>query len=230
MKTDRLNCAAIVACGGSGTRFGAATPKQYLPLAGATVLHHTLAALTGVSEIEHVFIGAQTDDKKANEIANAFAKVSVLPTAGETRASTVLGTLEAIQPQLTRDAWVLVHDAARPCVSADAIRKLIDELKTHAVGGLLAIPVTDTVKRANASLDVVETLDRSTLWRAQTPQMFRYETLVHALRAAPDATDESQAVESVGLAPKLVMGEASNIKITFPEDLAWAERILNNRS
>jgi 2-C-methyl-D-erythritol 4-phosphate cytidylyltransferase len=228
MTKERLTCVAIVACGGSGARFGTATPKQYLPLAGATVLHHTLTALTGVGEIEHVFIGAQANDEKAKEIARAFAKVSVLPTAGETRASTVLGTLEAIQPQLTRDAWVLVHDAARPCVSERAIRRLIDELRNHVVGGLLAIPVTDTVKRATANTEVAETLDRSTLWRAQTPQMFRYETLAHALRSAPDATDESQAVESLGLAPKLVMGEASNIKITFPEDLAWAERILTN--
>jgi 2-C-methyl-D-erythritol 4-phosphate cytidylyltransferase len=225
----RFRCVALIACGGSGARFGAATPKQYLPLAGATVLHHTLAALTKVNAVEHVFVGAQADDMNAKDIASAFTKTSVLPTAGETRAATVLQTLEAIQPRLARDAWVLVHDAARPCVSADAIGKLIDELQTHAVGGLLAIPVTDTVKRANTNIDVAETLDRTQLWRAQTPQMFRYETLIHALRAAPDATDESQAIESLGLAPKLVMGEATNIKITFSEDLAWAERILATR-
>lgn len=193
------------------------------------MLHHTLAALTKVNAVEHVFVGAQANDATASGIASAFANASALPTAGESRATTVLQTLEAIQPQLARDAWVLVHDAARPCVSEAAIRRLIDELQSHAVGGLLAIPTTDTVKRANANLDVAETLDRAQLWRAQTPQMFRYETLVHALRAAPDATDESQAVESLGLSPKLVMGEASNIKITFPEDLAWAERILTTR-
>jgi 2-C-methyl-D-erythritol 4-phosphate cytidylyltransferase len=219
----------VVACGGSGARFGAAVPKQYLPLAGKTVLHHTLSALTRTARIEHVFVGAQADDAKAHEIASGFANTSVLTSAGATRALTVLGTLDAIQSLLARDAWVLVHDAARPCVSVTTICKLIDELKTHAVGGLLGIATTDTVKRATSNLDVAETLDRTQLWRAQTPQMFRYETLVHALRAAPDATDESQAVESLGLVPKLVVGDTTNIKITFPDDLAWAERILASR-
>ncbi len=228
--SPRFHCVALVACGGSGARFGAATPKQYLPLAGATVLHHTLKALVGVEAIEHVFVGARPHDADATRIAAAFARLSVLPTASTTRAATVLKTLEALQPQLARDAWVLVHDAARPCVSSASVAGMIEELNAHAVGGLLATPVTDTVKRATPNCDVAETVDRSTLWRAQTPQMFRYETLVHALAASPEATDESQAIEALGLMPKLVRGETTNIKITFPEDLAWAERILATRT
>jgi 2-C-methyl-D-erythritol 4-phosphate cytidylyltransferase len=226
MPNVRLQCIAIVPCGGSGARFGGEIPKQYLPLLDATVLHYTLRALTSVDVIEHVFIGTKSHDARATNIAKAFARATVLPTAGETRALTVLQTLESIQSQLARDAWVLVHDAARPCVRTESIRRLIDQVQTHAVGGLLALPMTDTVKRANVNREVVETIDRSTLWRAQTPQMFRCETLRHALTAAPDATDESQAIEALGLAPKLVMGEATNIKITFPEDINQAERIL----
>jgi 2-C-methyl-D-erythritol 4-phosphate cytidylyltransferase len=225
---SRFRCIAIVPSGGSGSRFGGETPKQYLPLLDATVLDYALRALASVDAIEHVFVGAQHDDEHASRIANAFEKVSVLPTAGETRAQTVLQTLEAIQSQLARDAWVLVHDAARPCVSAGAILRLIDDVAAHSVGGLLALPMTDTVKRASSDREVVETIDRSALWRAQTPQMFRYETLVHALRSAPDATDESQAIEALGLSPKLVLGEARNIKITYPEDLALAEFFLRH--
>jgi 2-C-methyl-D-erythritol 4-phosphate cytidylyltransferase len=228
MNSPRLRCIAIVPSGGTGSRFGGETPKQYLPLLDATVLHYALRALAGVDAIEHVFVGTQRDDEHASGIANAFEKVSVLPTAGETRVQTVLQTLEAIQSQLARDAWVLVHDAARPCVSAGAILRLIDDVAAHSVGGLLALPMTDTVKRASSDREVVETIDRSALWRAQTPQMFRYETLVHALRSAPDATDESQAIEALGLSPKLVLGEARNIKITYPEDLALAEFFLRD--
>jgi 2-C-methyl-D-erythritol 4-phosphate cytidylyltransferase len=223
---SRFRCIAIVPSGGSGARFGSVTPKQYLPLLNATVLHHTLQALLSVESIEHVFVGAQKDDTMAAAIADAFDRVTVLPSAGVMRAQTVLQTLDAVQSRIARDAWVLVHDAARPCVSPHAIQRLMDEVTAHAVGGLLALPLTDTVKRANSNNEVSETVDRSTLWRAQTPQMFRNETLRYALNSVPDATDESQAIEALGLAPKLVMGEATNIKITFPEDINQAERIL----
>lgn len=193
------------------------------------MLHYTLAALSGIRTIEQIFVGVQAGDGSAEGIASPFERVSVLPTAGSSRSATVLQTLEAIRPQLARDAWVLVHDAARPCVSLASIEKLIASVETHPVGGLLAVPVTDTVKRVTAAGDVVETVDRSQLWRAQTPQMFRIETLAHALAAAPEATDESQAIEALGLSPKIVQGEASNLKITFPEDLEQAARILRAR-
>jgi 2-C-methyl-D-erythritol 4-phosphate cytidylyltransferase len=225
----RFNCIAIVPTGGSGSRIGAAVPKQYLELAGESVLHHTLAALGAVKAIEQVFVAVQADDVRATEICRAFERVTLLPTAGSLRAETVSNTLAAIQKLVHRNAWILVHDAARPCVSRVAIERLINECDEHPVGGLLALPIADTIKRGDAGGEVVETVSRDKMWRAQTPQMFRYETLCHALSAAPDATDESQAIEAVGLSPKLVLGEARNLKITYPEDIALATYFLQNK-
>ena len=222
----RFQQVAIVPCGGSGARFGGHLPKQYLPLLDATVLHHTLAALEAVAAIEHVYVGVQPDDELARNIAAPFSRVSVLPSAGQTRSITVLQTLNSIRSHLSRDAWVLVHDAARPCVNPADIERLMTELQSHPVGGLLALPLTDTVKRVAGNAEVIETVDRSQLWRALTPQMFRGDTLAHALAAAPNATDESQAIEALGLSPKIIAGDASNLKITFPEDLQQAARIL----
>jgi 2-C-methyl-D-erythritol 4-phosphate cytidylyltransferase len=222
----RFQIVAIVPAGGNGSRLGVALPKQYLEIAGKAILHHALSALSRIAAIEHIFVAVQTGDSRAHEICKSFDRVSVLTTAGDMRAQTVSNTLGAIQKKLDRNAWVLVHDAARPCVSVDAIERLIDECRLHPVGGLLALPVTDTMKRANTASEVVETISRDQLWRAQTPQMFRYETLQHALNAAPDATDESQAIEAIGLSPKLVVGNAKNIKITYPEDIALAEYFL----
>jgi 2-C-methyl-D-erythritol 4-phosphate cytidylyltransferase len=224
---SRFQVVVIVPAGGSGARLGATLPKQYLELAGKSVLHHTLNALSSVAAIEHIFVAVQSTDLHAKNICASFDRVSVLPTAGSQRAETVSNTLNAIQKKIDRNAWVLVHDAARPCVSVQAVDRLIDGCKSHPVGGLLALPVADTMKRANAANEVVETVSRDQLWRAQTPQMFRYETLQHALSAAPDATDESQAIEAIGLSPKLVLGDVGNIKITFLEDLATAEYFLS---
>jgi 2-C-methyl-D-erythritol 4-phosphate cytidylyltransferase len=219
----------IVPAGGNGARLGASLPKQYLELAGKSVLHHTLNALCSVAAIEHIFVAVQTDDVHASAICDSFDRVSLLPTAGALRAETVSNTLAAIQKQIDRNAWVLVHDAARPCIEPRTIERLINECKLHPVGGLLALPVADTMKRANAANEVIETVSRDQLWRAQTPQMFRYETLQHALNAAPDATDESQALEAIGLAPKLVLGDVQNVKITYPGDLAIAQHFLDAR-
>ncbi|TAG46288.1 MAG: 2-C-methyl-D-erythritol 4-phosphate cytidylyltransferase [Betaproteobacteria bacterium] len=222
----RFGCVAIVPAGGSGARLGAAVPKQYLEIAGHLVLHHTLTALSAVSAIEHIYVAVQADDERAVSTCESFTRVTMLPTAGRLRAETVSNTLQAIHKKINRDAWILVHDAARPCVSQAAIDRLIQTCVAHPVGGLLALPVADTMKRSNASDEVVETLSRDQLWRAQTPQMFRFEMLQHALSAAPDATDESQAIEAIGLSPKLVLGEARNLKITYPEDIALASHFL----
>ena len=226
MSEKRFACVAIVPAGGSGARLGAEIPKQYLEIAQKTVLHHTLNALSQVTAIEHIFIAVQADDQRASTIASEFDRVSVSPTAGATRAETVSNTLTSIQKLVQRDAWVLVHDAARPCVTREAIDRLMQASMSNGVGGLLAVPVADTMKRADSMNRVAETVARENLWRAQTPQMFRFETLSHALAAAPDATDESQAVEAIGLSPALVMGEVSNIKITYSDDLAFAELFL----
>ncbi len=225
--TSRFQVVAIVPAGGSGARLGSTIPKQYLEISGRSVLHHALTALSGVAVIEHIFVAVQSDDSRAQTICKSFDRMSVLSTAGSLRGETVSNTLNAIQKQVHRNAWILVHDAARPCVSVEAINRLIQACMSHPVGGLLALPVADTMKRANATREVVETVSRDQLWRAQTPQMFRYETLQHALGSAPDATDESQAVEAIGLSPKLVLGDVKNIKITYPEDIALAQHFLS---
>jgi 2-C-methyl-D-erythritol 4-phosphate cytidylyltransferase len=221
--TQRFSCVAIVPAGGSGSRYGAAVPKQYSEIAGCTVIEHSLRALQACPAIEHIFVNVQHDDPRADAVAAAVRGVTFLRNAGATRAETVQSALAAISKQIKRDAWVLVHDAARPCVLANDVARLIELAGAHGVGGLLATPVTDTLKRGTVDNEIAETISRENMWRAQTPQMFRYETLVHALNASPDVTDESQAIEALGMTPLLVAGSARNIKITLPEDAELAE-------
>ena len=221
--TQRYGCVAIVPAGGSGARFGGLLPKQYSVIAGRMVIEHSLRALQSCAAIEHIFVNVQHDDARADELAAAVPGVSMLRSAGATRAQTVQSALAAMSKQVKRDAWVLVHDAARPCLLASDVSRLIECVGSHSVGGLLATPVADTLKRGTADNEIAETISRDHVWRAQTPQMFRYETLVHALNASPDVTDEAQAIEALGMAPLLVAGGARNIKITLPEDAELAE-------
>jgi 2-C-methyl-D-erythritol 4-phosphate cytidylyltransferase len=223
----RLSCVAIVPAGGSGARFGTAAPKQYSLIAGRAVLAHTLTALHKCAAIERIFVNVQSDDAHAEAAVAAHTNVTLLRTAGSTRAETVQNALKDISRRVRRDAWVLVHDAARPCVSSADLDRLISQAGAHPVGGLLAYPVSDTLKRANSRGEVTETVPRDGMWRAQTPQMFRYETLVHALASSPDVTDEAQAIEALGMSPLLVAGSARNIKITLPEDAVLAAYYLS---
>ena len=211
---------------------GASVPKQYLEIDGLSVLEHTLRALSAVSAIEQIYLVVQQDDSVARKIVERvlIERVRLLTCAGATRAQTVTQALAAIRTEVRRDARILVHDAARPCVSPASILRLIDATRTSPEGGLLALPISDTVKRSNQEGEYVETVPRDGLWRAQTPQLFPYDTLVHAIHASPDVTDESQAIEALGLRPKLVLGDARNIKITFPEDLALAAFFLRERT
>ena len=225
--SHRLSCVAIVPAGGSGARFGSATPKQYSVIAGKAVLEHTLQALQKCAAIQRIFVNVQSDDEHAEGVTANHANVTLLRTAGSTRADTVQNALKDISKQVRRDAWVLIHDAARPCVSSVDLNRLIALAGAHPVGGLLASPVSDTLKRANADGEVTETVPRDGMWRAQTPQMFRYETLLHALAASPDVTDEAQAIEALGMSPLLVAGSARNIKITQPEDAELAAYYLS---
>jgi 2-C-methyl-D-erythritol 4-phosphate cytidylyltransferase len=137
--------------------------------------------------------------------------------------------LNFLGSRIARDDWVLVHDAARPCIATELVEQFLDEIGEDAVGGLLAMPLADTLKRAEEHQRVEATVPRTGLWRAQTPQMFRYETLKRGLEKNPKATDESEAIESLGLAPRLAEGETSNMKVTFAEDIAIAELIIENR-
>jgi 2-C-methyl-D-erythritol 4-phosphate cytidylyltransferase len=224
---QRFNCIAIVPAGGSGSRFGGPLPKQYTEIAGAMVLEHTLRALRRSEKIEHIFVAVPADEDRADALAARAGNTTVLRCAGAQRADTVSNALAAVSRRVKRDAWVLVHDAARPCVTAIELDRLINAVQSHPVGGLLATPVTDTLKRGTARGDVAETVPRTHMWRAQTPQMFRYETLIHALGASPDVTDEAQAIEALGMMPLLVAGSPRNIKITLPEDAELAEFYLS---
>ena len=222
---------AIVPAAGAGERFGGATPKQYADLGGAPVLSRTLDRLACLA-CDRTVVVVREDDRDYARRIGARDGVELLRCGGTTRAATVRNALAALASHCSDGDWVLVHDAVRPCVPRDALARLVDELATDAVGGLLAIPVADTLKRANGDR-AVATADRSSLWQAQTPQMFRHAILMAALHRdlATAFTDEAQAVEALAATggcapPRLVHGSATNVKITYAEDLALAAAIL----
>ena len=217
---------ALVPAAGLGARVGGATPKHYLPLHGRPRLWHALTALALHPRIERVFVVLHAADEHfARHPWRDLGKVEGLRVGGETRADSVRNGLRAM-PGAAHDDWVLVHDAARPCLTAALLDRLIEELRDDDVGGLLAVPLADTLKRADAQARVLATEPREGRWRAQTPQMFRHGVLLDALGAAREATDESSAVEARGLQPKLVLGSDLNLKVTWPEDLLLAELVL----
>lgn len=227
---------ALVPAAGRGARFGAGQAKQYAMLAGRPMLFHALAAMRADPRIERIFVALAADDMQwsAFDWTSFGDQLEVLRCGGGTRAETVLNALELLQTDLGEADWVLVHDAARPCLPIADLTRLIDELTSEPVGGLLAVPLSDTLKRAGADRAVAATLPRESLWRAQTPQMFRFGILRAALRATLSnaatgsvPTDEAGALEALGHRPKLVAGSARNIKITYPEDLAIAELFLS---
>jgi 2-C-methyl-D-erythritol 4-phosphate cytidylyltransferase len=212
---------------------GSVRPKQYLEIAGRPLLYYALRALTTHPRIEQVFVVLAQDDRQfaRGDWSEFSARIAPLYCGGNTRAASVFNGLLAARDTVGGSDWVLVHDAARPCLGRDDLDRLFGELEQDDTGGLLAVPVADTLKRANRDSRVAHTEPRDDLWLAQTPQMFRYRVLIEALRAIDlaAATDEARAVEAFGLKPRLVMGSASNIKVTFPEDLALAELILRNQ-
>ncbi|MBL8515490.1 MAG: 2-C-methyl-D-erythritol 4-phosphate cytidylyltransferase [Betaproteobacteria bacterium] len=219
---------AIVPAAGLGTRLGDARPKQYLDLNGQPMIHHTLAALAAVRRIARIFAVLAPGDLWWDQFdwRALNGRVEVLRCGGAQRGETVLNALGALGAALAPQDWVLVHDAARPCIRRELIDQFLDELESDAVGGLLALPVSDTLKSANESQRVDRTVPRERLWRAQTPQMFRAGLLRSAMQARPDATDEAQAIEALGHAPKLVAGDSANLKVTYASDLKLADILL----
>ncbi len=222
---------AIVPAAGSGSRFGAEKPKQYLDLLGRPLIFHTLAALVACPGIERVWVVLAPDDPwwPRYDWSELGAKLETVRCGGETRAESVANGLQAASMVAADDDWILVHDAARPCLSASMLDALFADLASDPVGGILAVPVADTVKRADADQRVAATEPRDGLWQAQTPQMFRYGLLGEALAKCRAVTDEAGAVEALGLKPKLVRGDATNLKVTYPADLALAAMILRAR-
>ena len=218
---------AIVPAAGAGKRMGADRPKQYLPLAGQTVIQHTLEKLVAVPEVSGVVVALDIDDAYWAGLNISLAKPVRMVTGGQERVHSVLNAVNAVINELDKDDWLLVHDAARPCVQVDDIRTLLRSIQEHPCGGLLAAPVSDTIKQADENQGVECTIDRSRLWHALTPQCFRAPLLHQALelgvRNPAAITDESGAIEALGLTPLLVQGRTDNLKITRPEDLALAE-------
>lgn len=209
---------------------GAAIPKQYLPLGGKTVLQHALDSLFGDVRVDAVVVALAPDDAHWPMLKAPPGRRLLRAPGGAERCDSVLNALHVVAEQAGVDDWVLVHDAARPCLRAADLTRLIDELHNDPVGGLLAIPVCDTMKRAGADGRAAATVERSGLWHALTPQMFRVGALTEALAAARArslaVTDEASAMELAGAAPRLVEGHGDNLKITRPEDLALAEFFL----
>ncbi len=218
----------LIPAAGSGARFGATVPKQYAEMGGRPMLFHAVRALAAHPAIEVVFVVLAVDDRHfATYDWSMFGtRVAPLFCGGPTRRASVHNGLIAAANTIDPDDWVLVHDAARPCLDSDTLTRLIDTLASDAVGGILAVPVADTLKRAGDDARIVGTEPREGLWQAQTPQMFRHGVLLHALGAAGDVTDEAAAVEAIGLAPRLVTGSARNLKVTFPEEVAVAAALI----
>jgi 2-C-methyl-D-erythritol 4-phosphate cytidylyltransferase len=217
---------ALVPAAGFGSRMGHELPKQYMTLAGQPMIYHALTTLCAHPEITTVFVVLAPNDGhwRTFDWSKFGDKLQPLFCGGKTRAESVLNGLLASELEL--EDWVLVHDAARPCLSAQQLSRLLDELRNDEVGGLLAVPVADTLKRADARQRVECTESRVGLWQAQTPQMFRTGLLVQALETAPVVTDEASAVEALGLFPKLVSSDSSNFKVTYPHDIKLAELLL----
>ena len=217
---------ALIPAAGVGARMAAASPKQYLPLNGVPMLQHTLEAFRQSELIAHTYIVVSAGDGYIDSITPERG-VTVLRCGGETRMDSILNGLRAIRAEVRDDDMVLVHDAARPGLTPALIAKLIGAVGAYEGGGLLALPVVDTVKSTRSG--AVQTTPRDGLWLAQTPQMFSYALLLRALALAPDPnaiTDDASAVEMLGYSPKLVEGHPRNLKVTLPADIAIAEMYL----
>jgi 2-C-methyl-D-erythritol 4-phosphate cytidylyltransferase len=226
---------ALIPAAGSGSRLAGESPKQYLPLVGRPMLWHAIRAVC-VPAVKSVFVVLARDDKAfEREDWSAFqGKLEPLYCGGESRRDSVFNGLVAAMGAVEASDWVLVHDAARPCLPEQDLARLINEVQADAIGGILAFPVAETVKKVAkdeaGAQRIARTEDRSQLWLAQTPQMFRAGLLVEALRQAGNSvTDEAGAIEQMGLKPRLVAGSRDNLKVTYPEDIVVAEAILKSR-
>jgi 2-C-methyl-D-erythritol 4-phosphate cytidylyltransferase len=212
---------------------GTERPKQYLRIDGVTILEHVLGLLLREPLIKGVVVGLAEHDRWWPTLSVAGHPRLIRSVGGAERSHTVLNALGRLEGVAQAQDWVLVHDAARPCLLREDLHQLIAELDDEPVGGLLAVPVQDTMKRADGEHKVVATVSRAGLWHAQTPQMFRHGLLSAALQAAlrsgARVTDDAEAMEMAGHRPRLIRGHADNIKITRPEDLRRARRILAER-
>lgn len=218
---------AVVPAAGKGLRLGAALPKQYLTLQNKTVIEHTLERLLEIERIEGIVVAVSPEDEYWHELAIASHQRIVTVAGGAERCDSVLAGIDGVISNAGEVDWVLVHDAVRPCFAVEDVLTLIDRVVAHPVGGLLGVPVVDTLKRVDQHAVVLETLDRTTIWQAQTPQMFRCvplrNALLEAIHSNTQITDEASAMEQAGHRPLMVAGRGDNLKITRHEDLTLAE-------
>ncbi len=231
MNTDINKIWAVVPAAGVGKRMQADRPKQYLLLAGQTVIEHTLNRLLNANISSAISVAISKEDPFWPDLAIAKHPKIITAPGGKERADSVLSALTALSDQADDADWVMVHDAARPCLTTEDIIKLLNTLKEDEVGGILALPSHDTLKRVEQDR-IVASVDRNRIWRALTPQMFRLGLLRDALQAAvgnPAITDEASALELKGYQPKIVEGRPDNLKITRPEDLALAQFYLEKQ-
>lgn len=224
---------AIIPAAGTGLRFGGGVPKQYVEVAGRPLLAHVLDLFLTAPGIAGLVLATAPGDERWRTLVTQSPRPVVSALGGATRAESVLAALAAIEDRVSASDWALVHDAARPCLAPEDLERLLETLSEDPVGGLLATPVVDTLKREDGAARVAGTAERAGLWRALTPQMFRYGLLRHALADALahgiEITDESAAMEGAGHSPRLVAGRADNIKVTRPADLVLVETILHGR-
>jgi 2-C-methyl-D-erythritol 4-phosphate cytidylyltransferase len=225
---------AVVPAAGRGERFGGSSPKQYAAIDGRAMLSWTLQALLAEPSIAGVMVAVAETDRRWYRLAESRDPRVGCCLGGATRAESVALALQALGPLASGQDWVLVHDAARPCLAREDLRALLRAVGSDPVGGLLAHPASDTLKRADGQGRAEGTLAREGIWRAQTPQAFRYGLLCRALALCRDrervVTDEASAIEALGLRPLLVRGRADNLKVTSREDLVIAEAVLRSRS
>ncbi|GMR14858.1 MAG: 2-C-methyl-D-erythritol 4-phosphate cytidylyltransferase [Gammaproteobacteria bacterium] len=225
MSTEQVH--ALIPAAGHGTRYGGAVLKQYLPVCGKAVLAHSIRAFQFHPLIAGITVILAEDDQLFASAVGQLSTVVDMVIGGDTRAQSVRNGLQSVSDKYPQTNWVLIHDAARPCLSPESLDRLLEQGLQSADGAILAMPVGDTLKRAGETQEIVATVDRRGLWAAQTPQLFRLGALSDAidlaLRDERELTDEASAMEFAGARPKLVMGSAANIKITHSSDLAIAE-------
>lgn len=219
---------ALLPAAGVGARMGAEIPKQYLDIAGRPMLWHAIRAFQRHPAIERIYVVLSPEDGYWEGYHwDGLHKLRVLRVGGATRAASVLNGLLAMAGEVAVEDRVLVHDAARPCLTQALLDKLLHELAEDPVGGILAAPVADTLKREGLAGHIAETVSREGLWGAQTPQLFAYGLLRRALEhAGTSVTDEASAIEALGLSPRLVESDRTNLKVTFPDDLPLAAWLL----
>ena len=226
---------AVIPAAGAGERFGGACAKQYYKLGGRPMIAHVLSLFLDAPSIDGIAVAfAPNDGEWRALMPEQCPKPLVTAAGGATRADSVLAALSAISERVAVDDWAVVHDAARPCLDPVELERLVSTFADDPVGGILAVPVDDTLKQSDAAGRIARTVDRTGLWRALTPQMFRYgllrDALAEALADGATVTDEAMAMERAGHSPRLVAGSADNVKVTRMQDVAMAEAILAARA